>query len=324
MVRPSDDPVAAGPSVMNRRATLVAFALAINLLLGPQFSTCAASDDIVRTVTFKTAYGTSTVVRTIAIPRETLSYWESAPHSPALSDCSDSICRMDFSHYIDAQMVANISMGLVPEAELGEEDLADTVLSFVQNVGYVLNDYTSQNTLYPVETLALGGVCDDLSVLYASMMIAIGFRVVFIWYPQETDLGGSKVTHMNVGVHLSTRTEHSHERGWSITYDGLSYYVAETTSDHWLVGDLPEKLQGQETYVEEAPAPTSTLMITTTVTKSTLVLTITRTLTSTSIRFDYEASMLGQATIPLLGYVITIVAVGVVAYQLGKRRNRPA
>jgi hypothetical protein len=230
---------------------------------------------------------------------------------------------MDFSHYIDAQMVANISMGLVPEAELGEEDLADTVLSFVQNLGYVMNDYTSRSTLYPVEALALGGVCDDLSVLYASMMISIGFRVVLIWYPHIEDLGGSNVTHLNVGVHLTSRPEHA-PRVWSVSHDGLDYYIAETTSDHWLVGDLPEKLQGQETYVEEAPAPTSTLVITKTATTSTLVLTTTRTLTSTSTRFDYEALMLGQATIPLLGYLITIVATGVVAYQLEKRRNRPA
>jgi len=310
--------------MVNPRLGLVTFALAILLLLGPLFSNCIASDNAVRIVTFKTSYGAATVVRTITIPGETLSYWESASHPPALTNCSNSICSMDFSHYVDVRMVSNISMSLVPVAELGEEDLADTVLSFVQNVGYVLNDYTSQNTLYPVETLALGGVCDDLSVLYASMMIAIGFRVVFIWYPQETDLGGSKATHMNVGVQLSTRPAHSQGRGWSITYDGLNYYIAETTSDHWLVGDLPEKLQGQETYVEAAPAPTLTLVITKTVTTSTLVLTTTRTLTSTSTRFDYEVLMLGQATIPLFGYVITIVAVGVVAYQLGKRRNRPA
>jgi len=320
MVRPSEDPTKARIAAMNLRRALITFALAITFL-GPQFLNCTASDDLVRTVTFKTAYGTSTVVRTITTPRETLSYWQSASHPPALSDCSDGICRMDFSHYVDARMVANISMDLVQVAQLGEEDLADTVLSFVQNVGYTMNDYTGRNTLYPVETLVLGGVCDDLSVLYASMMITIGFRVVFIWYPQVTDLGGSKVTHVNMGVHLSSRPEHSHEGGWSITHNGLSYYIAETTSDHWRVGDLPEGLQGQNTYVEEAPAPMSTLVITRTTTTSTLMLTATQTLTSTTTRFAYEVLVVEQTT-PLLGYLIILIVVGIAAHQLGKRRSR--
>ena len=319
MVRYSDDPAKARLAVMNLREALTVLALSVILLIGPGFSNCAASDSIVRTVTFKTGYGTSTVVRTVTIPRETLSYWQSVAHTPALSDCSESICRINFSRYVDTKMVANIAIGLVPVAELGEEDLADTVLSFVQNIGYIINDYTSQKTLYPVETLALGGVCDDLSVLYASMMIAVGFRVVFIWYPQETDLGGSKVTHVNVAVHLSSRPEHSHEGGWSIAHNGLSYYIAETTSDHWRVGDLPEGLQGQKSYVEEAPAPMSTLVITRTTTTSTLMLTATHTLTSTTTRFAYEVFVVGQTT-SLLGYGV-IVVVGIAAYQLGKRRR---
>ena len=148
MVRYSDEPAKARLAVMNLREALTILALSIVLLLGPGFSNCAASDDIVRTVTFKTAYGTSTVVRTVTIPRETLSYWQSVSHTPALSDCSDSICRINFSRYVDTRMVASIAIGLVPLAELGEEDLADTVLSFVQNVGYVMNDYTGRNTLY--------------------------------------------------------------------------------------------------------------------------------------------------------------------------------
>jgi hypothetical protein len=140
---------------------------------------------------------------------------------------------------------------------LGEEDVADTVLSFVQNVGYNSTSYSMSYTLYPVETLAEGGVCDDLSVLYASMMISLGFKVIFIEYPPVADLGGSGTTaqrHLNVGVHLNDPPQHplNGESYHYFTYDGLEYYVAETTDIVWRVGDLPPKLAGQNDYVENA------------------------------------------------------------------------
>lgn len=311
-----------GLSVTNRKARLVVFVLAVNLLLSLQSSGCLASDDIVKTVTFKTAFHTSVRVLNFTIPKQTLSYLESAPHPPALSDCSDSSCTMHFSHYVDSEMVTNISLSTASYAQLGEEDMADTILSFVQNIGYHMNNYTIRNTLYPAETLAYGGVCDDLSVLYASMMIAIGFRAIFIWYPQETDLGGSKVTHVNIGIHLTSRPEHSHEGAWSIKQNGLDYYVAETTNDHWRVGDMPQSLRGMTVYVEEAPAPVSTLVITRTATTSTIVLTATRTVTSTTTPYQVLTRGTGEFTNELMiigGFILaTIILVGIVAYEAGR------
>jgi hypothetical protein len=65
---------------------------------------------------------------------------------------------MNYSHYLDIVSVGNISKSVASVAMLGEEDVADTVLSFVHNVGYNSTSYSLSNTLYPVETLAEGGV----------------------------------------------------------------------------------------------------------------------------------------------------------------------
>lgn len=191
----------------------------------------------------------------------TLDYWRLMPHTAAISFHPDRSMKVtDFSQYIDARSVENIAKAVASVAILGEEDVADTVLSFVQNFGYTMNDYTILYTLYPVETLAQSGVCDDLSVLYASMMISLGFKVIFIICPQVTDLGGSRFTHMNVGVHLSVPP--THMTGTQYHYfelDGLDYYVAETTSMGWQNGDLPQNLAGQSDYLERAYAPTRSI-----------------------------------------------------------------
>ena len=191
-----------------------------------------------------------------------LSYCESAPHPRAHLIKGESHV-LQHSQFLDVKSIDGIATSVASVARLGEEDVANTVLSFVQNVGYVSNNYTRENTLYPVETLAHGGVCDDLSVLYASMMITVGFRVVFVAYPESTDIGGSRVGHVNVGVYLANPPEHMTEREYTcFTYNGLKYYVAETTGDGWRVGDLPKKLQGRKYYLEEAIAPVSTPLIT--------------------------------------------------------------
>lgn len=293
----------------------------IGLTLSTRFEVKAAPDDIVRTISFKTAYGTSVSKETITISRQSLSYWESAAHNPATLEYPNGNIVLDFSQYVDTKSVEKISVSIASVAQLGEEDVADTVLSFAQNVGYVQNDYTSDNTLYPLETLATGGVCDDLSVLYASMMIAIGFKVIFIWYAKITDLGGSEIGHVNVGIHLAEPPEHSSEGVSYFTYKGLDYYVAETTSNAWRIGDIPKSLRGQSDYVEEAPAPVTKIVMTTAAT--TLTLMWTRTATSTSTKTTWTEIQQGYGTRVIVAALTLVVAIAsIVAYQLGKRKGR--
>jgi hypothetical protein len=184
-----------------------------------------------------------------------LNYWASALHPAAVTEYSYNEYSTDFSHYVDTQSVQSMAEAISSKATYGEEDAADTVLSFVQNVGYVSNAYTIQYTLYPVETLATGGVCDDLSVLYASMMISLGYQVAFLYYPHTTDLGGSSTSHVEVAVHLTAPPEHTTEGNYTYyTLGGLDYYVAETTRPGWLVGDLPDSLEGKVSFQEVAPS----------------------------------------------------------------------
>lgn len=212
-----------------------------------------------------------------------VSYWDSLPHPDSATGEAGVDLSLDLSHYVDVQSVSKLASDVAGSAQFGQEDVADTVLSFVQNVGYVLNDYTHGHTLYPVETLASGGVCDDLSVLYASMMIALGFKVIFIYYQDTADLGGSSVNHVNVGVLLDSLPTHTRNGSYYyLSYDSINYYTAETTADGWRVGEQPNSLQGKTGYVEVAPLPQTGQVQTQLTTISTVTVAVIATQTDTN------------------------------------------
>lgn len=283
----------------------------------------AAKADVSRTITFKTAFGTNTVSDTITIPQDSLNHWQSLTHPSAVAQYSSVQYSTDFSQFVDARSMQNIASGVASYAQFGEEDVADTVLSFVQGTGYVLTSYTVQYTLYPVETLAMGGVCDDLSVLYASMMIALGFHVIFLWYPHTTDLGGSPTSHVEVGVHLTAPPEHTMFGNHTYyTINGLDYYVAETTSTRWLVGDLPPSLKDKVSYPEVAPSPTTTYVVTTATRSQTLTFQAITTATE-SVFTTNQISLPAQTVQDYLPIFLLIVAgVWLIGYVIGKNGSR--
>ncbi len=253
-------PRPSGICAMSKENATFLVALVLVVILQQSLGVSLVSADISRTIEFKTDYGTSTYTETITITDLTLAQWRNLPHPLAALKLSEGGFSLDFSHYVDTHSIEKIAADVASVAVGGQEDVADTVLSFVQNVGYVWNDYTVGNTLYPIETLAGGGVCDDLSVLYASMMVSLGFRVIFLFYPNVTDLGGSPVNHVNVGVYLTNPPSHTTSGQYNyMAYQGFDYYIAETTTDQYLVGDLPTQLSEMTSYIEAAPLPTTTM-----------------------------------------------------------------
>ncbi len=118
------------------------------------------------------------------------------------------------------------------------EEKADAALSLCQlSIQYEANEAV----YYPLETIVReSGACDEKSILYASIMKALGYDVVLIAYIEAL--------HMNVGVHLPYPPRHSRD-AYGILVEGKYYYMAETTNPGFLVGDLPRDLVGQEYYV---------------------------------------------------------------------------
>jgi hypothetical protein len=151
-----------------------------------------------------------------------------------------------------------------------DEDFANGVLTIVHQIPYE----ASGPKMFPVETIVENrGDCDLFSFIAASIMVAGGLDVVLLYYEEEN--------HMNVGVSLSHEPQDARSTLGYFTVNGESYYMAETTGDHWetgwRVGERPDMLAGAsarvitlETAEKFSPEPVSSSFST----PSSLILTL--------------------------------------------------
>jgi hypothetical protein len=125
-------------------------------------------------------------------------------------------------------------------------------LSFVQSLPYTPDSVTTgfdEYPRYPLETLVdYGGDCEDSSILYASLVLAMGYGAVMLSPPG----------HMGVGVAAAADAS-----GTAYMYHGQKYLYAETTGDGYRIGDIPDAYRGASvTVFDLAPKPLFSLSVT--------------------------------------------------------------
>ncbi|MFA6710311.1 MAG: hypothetical protein WCR24_02955 [Candidatus Methanomethylophilaceae archaeon] len=134
-----------------------------------------------------------------------------------------------FVTYTDDDIVDLTSFLERKSIGMTQQQRANFVLDFVQKIEYIADETTTGYTEYwklPYETLFdKCGDCEDTSILYASIMKAMGYDVALMIFPG----------HMAVGIGLENGT------GVKNRYDGVDYYYCETTSEGWEVGEKPDK-----------------------------------------------------------------------------------
>ncbi len=115
-----------------------------------------------------------------------------------------------------------------------EFETVSCILAFVQSLPYTSDSSSSAYDEYPrfpVETLVDdGGDCEDTSVLFATIMLILGYGTIYINPPE----------HIAVGV-----LGDSDLPGTYWTYNEKPYYYCETTGENFEIGELPEDLVGQ-------------------------------------------------------------------------------
>jgi hypothetical protein len=131
-----------------------------------------------------------------------------------------------------------------------ELEILTFALAFVQSIPYAHDDVTTAFNEYPrfpVETLVdEGSDCEDTSILYASLVLMLGYSAVMLSPPQ----------HMAVGVAGTDLP------GTYVEYNGNRYYYAETTGEGYAIGQAPDEYQGTQMRVYEVglPTPSATKM----------------------------------------------------------------
>lgn len=115
-------------------------------------------------------------------------------------------------------------------ARYTELQTVEFAAAFVQSLPYTVDSVTSpydEYPRYPAETLVdNGGDCEDTSILLASILDRMGYKVVLL----------NPLNHMAVGVKISGNIS-----GSSWEYKGDNYYYIETTGLNWRIGQLPDR-----------------------------------------------------------------------------------
>ncbi len=137
-------------------------------------------------------------------------------------------------------VVVNLTQKLEWLAERQNFDALHTLnfmLAFVQGIGYSYDNVSTGNEDYwrfSVETLYdHTGDCEDLAILYASVLEASGHDAVLLLFPG----------------HMATGVDSPGTAGSYFQYNSVHYYYCETTSPGWLVGEVPPDMRGESATI---------------------------------------------------------------------------
>lgn len=130
---------------------------------------------------------------------------------------------------------------LAIELGLSPVEKANFVLAFVQSIDYSFDNVSAGANEYwrfPLETLYdQTGDCEDTSILYASIMEAMGYDAILLLLPG----------HMAVGLSCPDAT------GGHYHFESIDYYYCETTGLGWVVGDVPPEIRNVEVEPIQVP-----------------------------------------------------------------------
>ena len=118
-----------------------------------------------------------------------------------------------------------------------EEERANCILSFVQNIPFVLEPEGEDFWKYPIETLVEGGDCEDHAFLFASIAKQSGYDIAIIVFHE----------HKMAGIMLSEPPLIK-----DVTYylsDGNKYYACETSGAVYAVGKVSNEYRGGYYYI---------------------------------------------------------------------------
>jgi hypothetical protein len=122
---------------------------------------------------------------------------------------------------------------------------AEFVQSFVE---CAIPYKVSKKPQLPAQTLVDGGDCKDKSILLASILKNMNYKVALLYFDS---LPGQQYGHVAVGIVLNDN-DIPHGLGYIPSYyehNGEKYYFMETTEPNWSLGEISDEKLEQTAYV---------------------------------------------------------------------------
>lgn len=189
---------------------------------------------------FKWSYGGYDYSWNLSIPKALYDNYESVS---LYSRIKGGIGGYGFLTTTEDPYIGNMATQLnksASEKGYGSFETVSFVLCFVQSLRYTSDDVTTgydEYPRFPVETLVDdGGDCEDTSILFATLVILLGYGTVYL----------NPEGHVAVGV-----LGEEGILGYYFQYDERRYYYCETTGDGWGIGDIPEEYEDVKARIYE-------------------------------------------------------------------------
>ncbi|MFX1390270.1 MAG: zinc ribbon domain-containing protein [Promethearchaeota archaeon] len=179
---------------------------------------------------------------TISTSRETLDYYGNLPHPSHThwdpyytAEVIESYCNPNDTRIIN--IAQDINSKCIDQND--DEEIINALLSFTQGIGYKaeLTDLGQ----YSLETIFYQGDCEDLSILFGSLVVSLGYDAILVIISVYDQSEGLWYGHAAVGVYLNfTPTEHtSYPPSHYFYVNSKEYWICETTYQGWMIGELP-------------------------------------------------------------------------------------
>ena len=140
--------------------------------------------------------------------------------------------------------ISDLSDGLnryAEDAGFGKNEKLAFITAFVQSLPYTPDNVSTpfdDYTRYGFETLYdNGGDCEDTSILMATMLEEMGYKVVLVLMPEEPG-------HMAIAVKCDPTTFDYSVKPFA--YETENYCYIETTGEGYRVGQIPSEFEGKQ------------------------------------------------------------------------------
>ncbi|KKL86451.1 hypothetical protein LCGC14_1944600 [marine sediment metagenome] len=190
-------------------------------------------------VNFYVNNGLNSSSYTVSITRDTLTYFTRITH-PTHSYWNDDATASAIASYstpLDWRIL-KIAQAIRSKCinQSNSEEVINALLSFTQSIGYKAD--VNDESKYPLETIFNQGDCEDLSILFGSLVVSLGFSAIIAVLSMYDEKEEMWVGHASVGVYLNfTPTTRPQNDYFDI--DSKKYWIGETTAQGWFIGNLP-------------------------------------------------------------------------------------
>ncbi|MFX1302164.1 MAG: hypothetical protein ACFFBV_02015 [Promethearchaeota archaeon] len=195
-----------------------------------------------KTIHFFVDNGNYSTSYTVTTTRATLEYFDDKTHpSHTYYDPDDVVSVIESYCTPNDSRIIQIANGIRSKCidPYDFEEIVNGLLSFTQAIGYKEEIYDLAQ--YPMETIFNQGDCEDLSILFGSLVVSLGFEAIICVINYFDESEGEWFGHASVGVYLNfTPTQHtSYPPSHSFLVNSKDYWICETTYQGWMIGQLP-------------------------------------------------------------------------------------